>query len=180
MDKYWKQGKLVSDKGCPSEGCCGILAAVGGTASGIACTVTTAPRTAVAMLSQRCLTYRAVFQIHRFWQEINSNGCLQRRKALGTASFLPASANQSFLHKLSEMFTNLELSCWSHLPSMQLITTKQPEHLHHCHFISLFQHFSTAQEPLSLHFSLRHSFILTQITSELGPPFLLAYHNSVW
>lgn len=70
-------------------------------------TATAAPMTAVAMLSHRCLTYRAIFKIHCFWQEINSNGRLKRRKALVTATCLPASANQIFLYKLSEMFTNL-------------------------------------------------------------------------
>lgn len=85
---YQKEyGSVTSfNKGCPSEGCCRIPAATGGLARRTAHTAAAAAMSTVATLPHRRLTYRAIFKIHCFRQEINSNGCLKRRKALVTAS----------------------------------------------------------------------------------------------
>lgn len=171
INKYQKQENgfvIWLNKGCSFEGCCGISAAIEGTARrnsahSNCCSHDCSCHAITQMPHLPCGLQDTLFLTGNQFQWLP-----EKKKSISTATCLPACANQIFLYKLSKTFTNLQLSLSSHVPSIQLIKTKQCGYLHHLRFTPFFQRFSTAQEPPSLDFSPRHSCISTQIISELA------------
>lgn len=68
--------RLDSTKAVPQKAAGGIQQPSKERAGRAARAAAAAPLPAVAMLSHGRLAYRAIFKVHCFWQEINSNGCL--------------------------------------------------------------------------------------------------------